>query len=66
MISQADVLVEAQLLFYIIPVIIGIELGIFFFMQYRRSKDASIKLNRILLSYGSFTLLMVLGALNLV
>ncbi len=66
MLNQANVLVEAQLLFYLIPVIIGGELGVFFFIQFWRSKDARLKLNRILLSYGSFTLLMVFGALVLV
>jgi len=54
---------ELQFLFYLIPVTIGVQLALYFFYQYNKLQDANLKLNRILLSFGFFTLLMVLGAL---
>jgi len=62
-VSQGEALVELQFLGYMIPVILGIELGVYFFYQFWKNRDTKLRLNRILLSYGSFTMLMVIGAL---
>lgn len=62
-ISEDQTLIEIQFLAYMIPVILGTELGVYFFYQYRKSHSTNLRLNRILLSYGSFTLFMVNGAL---
>ena len=66
MFYQAAALIELQFLAYWSSVIIGIQLGIFFFYEYYRIKDAHLKLNRILLSFGSFIVLVIIGALFLV
>ncbi|MFW9947674.1 MAG: hypothetical protein ACFFDX_12690 [Candidatus Odinarchaeota archaeon] len=60
---QLDPIIEFQFLFYLIPVIIGIQLAFYFFYQYHKIKDVNLKLNRILLSFGAFILFMVFGAL---
>ena len=62
MIAQYAPIIEIQFLAYTIPVILGAELGIYFFYQYRKSRFTKLPLNRILLSYGWFTLFMVNGA----
>ncbi|MBN2153440.1 MAG: hypothetical protein JW839_18440 [Candidatus Lokiarchaeota archaeon] len=62
MIAQDAPIVEIQFLAYTIPVILGVELGLYFFYQYRKSRWTKLPLNRILLSYGWFTLFMVNGA----
>jgi hypothetical protein len=62
MIPQYSPLVELQFLIYTIPVILGIELGFYFFFQYRKSRSTKLPLNRILLSYGWFAMFMVNGA----
>ncbi|MHA1360462.1 MAG: hypothetical protein ACTSRC_20250 [Candidatus Helarchaeota archaeon] len=54
---------EFQFLFYIMAVTLGVQLSIYFFYQYWRIQDVTLKLNRILLSFGAFTILIVLGAL---
>ena len=54
---------ESQFLFYLLPVTIGIQLAIYFVYQYYKIQDVNLKLNRILLSFGAFTFLMVCGAL---
>lgn len=56
---------EAQFLFYLIPVTIGVQLSCYFFYQYFKIQDVNLKLNRILLSFGLFTFLIVFGALFL-
>lgn len=61
--SPLDPMVEVQFLFYLGPVILGIQLTFYFFYQYYRFRDLNLRLNRILLAYGLFTLLIVLGAL---
>ncbi|NVM03659.1 MAG: hypothetical protein HWN67_15115 [Candidatus Helarchaeota archaeon] len=63
MLSQITPNQEIQFLVYFAAVIIGIQLAIYFFYQYYKIQDVNLKLNRILLSFGSFTLLIVLGAL---
>jgi len=60
---QLDPIIELQFLFYLIPVILGIQLAFYFFYQYYKIKDINLKLNRILLSFGTFILFMVFGAL---
>ncbi|MEX2683727.1 MAG: hypothetical protein Q6373_019285 [Candidatus Sigynarchaeota archaeon] len=62
MISQYAPIIEVQFLAYTIPVILGFELGVYFFYQYRKSRFTKLPLNRILLSYGWFTLFVVNGA----
>ncbi|NVM29238.1 MAG: hypothetical protein HWN65_10405 [Candidatus Helarchaeota archaeon] len=54
---------EAQFLFYLLPTTLGIQLGFYFLYQYYKIQDVNLKLNRILLSFGAFTFLMVFGAL---
>jgi hypothetical protein len=56
-------MIEIQFLFYLAPVTIGIQLAGYFFYQYYRFQGLNLRLNRILLAYGLFTLLIVLGAL---
>ncbi|MHA1265850.1 MAG: hypothetical protein ACTSRS_11510 [Candidatus Helarchaeota archaeon] len=56
---------EVQFLFYLIPVTIGVQLTTYFFYQYLKIKDVNLKLNRILVSYGIFTFMVILGALFL-
>jgi hypothetical protein len=63
MLFQIDFIKEFQFLFYLIPVILGLQLAFYFLYQYRKNKDVNLKLNRILLSFGLFILLMVFGAL---
>jgi hypothetical protein len=65
MLSQFLPQQEIQVLFYLIPVLIGVQLAIYFFYQYRKLRDVNLKLNRILLSFGAFTLLIILGALQI-
>lgn len=64
-VSDINIASESQYLFYLIPVTIGVQLGGYFFYQYFKIKDVHLKLNRILLSFGLFTLLIILGALFL-
>jgi hypothetical protein len=66
MIAQDIPIVEIQFLVYTIPVMLGIELGIYFFYQYKKSRSTKLPLNRVLLSYGWFTIFMVNGAFFLV
>jgi hypothetical protein len=63
MISQTNAVIELQFLFYLIPVIIGFQLGFYYFYQYYKIRDVNLKLNRILLSFGMFILAIVIGAL---
>jgi len=63
MISQTNVVIELEFLFYLIPVIIGFQLGFYYFYQYYKIRDVNLKLNRILLSFGTFILAIVFGAL---
>lgn len=56
---------EAQFLFYLIPVLIGIQLALYFIYQYYKIQDVNLKLNRILLSFVAFISLLVFGALFL-
>ncbi len=53
---------EFQFLYYLIAVTLGVQLSIYFFYQYFKIQDVNMRLNRILLSFGAFTLLTVFGA----
>lgn len=66
MLVQASLLVEVQILAYLVPMTIAMQVGTYFFYQYHKAREARLKLNRVLLSYGTFTLLMVWGAFLLV
>ena len=66
MLFQINANQEWQFLFYLIPVIFGIQLALYFFYQYYKIQDVKLQLNRVLLSYGSFILFTVLGAFFLV
>ncbi|MFX1452693.1 MAG: hypothetical protein ACFFCM_17780 [Promethearchaeota archaeon] len=63
MLSQITPNQELQFLVYFAAVIIGVQLSIYFFYQYYKIQDVNLRLNRILLSFGTFALFIVLGAL---
>lgn len=63
MISQIEVSIELQFIAYLIPVIIGFQLAIYFFYQYQKIRDKNLPLNKILLAFGSFILFIILGPL---
>lgn len=63
MLSQIEISKELQFLAYLVPVIMGIQLSIYFYIQYKKLKDKDLPLNIILLAFGSFVLLIVLGPL---
>ncbi len=52
---------ELQFLFYLAPISIGVQLSIYFFLQYYKLRDKNLYLNRILLSYGMLSLLIIVG-----
>jgi hypothetical protein len=54
---------ELQFLAYLVPVIMGIQLSIFFYIQYKKLKGEGLPLNIILLAFGSFILFIVIGPL---
>jgi len=62
MFFQINGIFEVQFLFYLIPFILGLQLTIYFFYQYFKFKDVNLKLNRILLSFGTFIFFMIVGA----
>lgn len=63
MFFQTEISKEIQFLIYLIPVILGIQISISFFYRYRKLKDISLPLNRILLAFGSFIFFIVIGPL---
>lgn len=63
MLSQIEVNKELQFIAYLIPVIIGFQLAIYFFYQYQKIRDENLPLNRVLLAFGSFILFIILGPL---
>ncbi len=63
--SQIEPTQELQFIFYLIPVCLGTQLAFYFYYQFYKIQDVHLKLNRILLSFGTFTLLIVFGALFL-
>ena len=60
---QSIELKEFQFLFYLIPVTMGFELGFYFYCQYFKIRDIKLKLNRVLLAFGTFILFIVIGPL---
>src|SRR5271157_1084167 len=65
MMFQTTFNVDIQLLLYLIPVTLGVQMAFYFYLQYNRARAAKVRLNRILISFGTFTLLIVFGALCL-
>jgi hypothetical protein len=65
MLFQIDIAVEGQFLFYYIAVLLGIQIAIYCFYYYYKTRDINLKLNKVLLSIGAFTLLTIFGALFL-
>ncbi|MFX0004860.1 MAG: hypothetical protein ACFE9J_15435 [Candidatus Hermodarchaeota archaeon] len=63
MLYQSLELKEFQFLFYLIPVSIGIELVFYFYYQYFKIRDVKLKLNRVLLAFGTFILFIITGPL---
>jgi hypothetical protein len=62
MFFQINGIIEFQFLFYLIPFILGIQLAIYFYYHYFKFKDVNLKLNRILLSFGTFIFFLIFGA----
>jgi hypothetical protein len=54
---------ELQFLAYLVPVIMGIQLALYFFYQYKKLEDKDLPLNKILLAFGSFIIFIVFGPL---
>ncbi|MBY9003233.1 MAG: hypothetical protein KGD73_04625 [Candidatus Lokiarchaeota archaeon] len=54
---------ELQFLAYLVPVIMGIQLTIYFYYQYKKLEDEELPLNKVLLAFGSFILFIVFGPL---
>ncbi len=63
MFSQIQIDKEIQFIAYLLPVMIGVQLAIYFFFQYQKTRDKNLPLNRILLAFGSFILFIILGPL---
>lgn len=63
MLVQTEYGKELQFLAYLVPVIMGIQLTIYFYTQYKKLKDEDLPLNIILLAFGSFILFIVIGPL---
>jgi len=66
MLLQLSEIREIQFLFCLINIILGIQLGIFFFYRYRKINAERLQLNKILLSYGSICLLSIISAFILI
>ena len=62
MFFQINGIIELQFLFYLIPFFLGLQLSVYFFYQYFKYKDTNLKLNRILLSFGTFLFFLIVGA----
>ncbi len=60
---QIPYIIEIQYLVYLIPVLLGVQLAIYFYLQYFRTRTAKLRLNRVLLSFGTFTLMVIFAAL---
>ncbi|MHA1291404.1 MAG: hypothetical protein ACTSQJ_01905 [Promethearchaeota archaeon] len=66
MVFQINFLQEIQFIAYWTAFIIGFQLAIYFFYQYFKIQDINLRLNRVLLSFGTFILSVIIGALLLV
>ncbi|MFX1258365.1 MAG: hypothetical protein ACFFAN_10930 [Promethearchaeota archaeon] len=53
---------EFQFLLYLTVIILGIQLAVYFFYRYYKIRDERLPLNKILLSFGMFFLLLISGA----
>ncbi|MBD3195850.1 MAG: hypothetical protein GF317_12385 [Candidatus Lokiarchaeota archaeon] len=63
MLYQYDPIKEFQFIFYIIPFIIGLQLAIYFIYQYYKIQNLSLALNKILLSFSTFIILLITSPL---
>ena len=54
---------EVRFLLYLTAAILGFQLAIYFFYRYYYIRDESLQLNKILLSYGFFFMLTIIGIL---
>ena len=63
MLVQIEYSKELQFLAYLVPVIMGIQLAIYFYIRYKKLEDEDLPLNIILLAFGSFILFIVIGPL---
>jgi len=54
---------EIQFLAYLVPVIMGIQLTIYFYYQYKKLEDEQLPLNKVLLAFSSFIIFIVFGPL---
>ena len=63
MYHQINLNIELQFLIYLIVVIMGIQLSFFFLYRFYMIKDIHLPLNRVLLAFGSFIFLIVVGPL---
>lgn len=66
MLLQLSEIREIQFLLCLINIILGTQLGIFFFYRYRKINAVRLQLNKILLSYGSICLLSIISAFILI
>ncbi|MHA1147978.1 MAG: hypothetical protein ACTSR8_07000 [Promethearchaeota archaeon] len=66
MLFQIKFIVEIQFIYYYAAVLLGIQISIYSIYLYFKNRDANLKLNRILLSFGAFTTLVLSGAFLLV
>lgn len=60
--SENLLLIEVEFLYYLIPVIIGLQLAAYFIYQFYKIRDVNLRLNRILISYGLFSFGIIVGA----
>ena len=63
MLVQIEYGKELQFLAYLVPVIMGVQLTVYFYTQYKKLEDEDLPLNIILLAFGSFILFIVTGPL---
>lgn len=52
---------EIQFILYVITIVIGYQVAAYFFSQYLKIRDPNVKLNRILLAFTFFIILMITG-----
>lgn len=61
MLFQLNNVQEIEFLSYLTGIFLGLELVIYMFYRYHKTKDERLPLNKILLSYGMFYSLLILG-----
>ncbi len=61
MVLQLAYIEETEFLLYLTATILGVELAFYFFYRYYTIKDDRLPLNKILLSFGMFYLLLISG-----